>query len=220
MTLQQIKDKYPNRNIGFKATNSDMTCLDYKYSLNEVFKHDGEIQPCRSGFHLCNNPIDTLRYYDNIFAVKRFFIVEYGHEFIEHHDKLVTNEITLLEEINILDFIQDNKDSFTQEDWNTISQYQKLSEDFIREHKDLVYWPDISLHQTLSEDLIREHRDLVDWNWISHNQTLSEDFIREHKDLVNWYWISRSQKLSEDFIREHKDLVSWYWILSHPNIIL
>ena len=48
----------------------------------------------------------------------------------------------------------------------TISYYYILSEDFIREFKDDVYWINISIYQKLSEDFIREFKDKVDWNWI------------------------------------------------------
>src|SRR5690606_9462133 len=54
----------------------------------------------------------------------------------------------------------------------------------------------------LSEEFIREHKELVDWWSISRYQKLNEEFIREHKELVNWEWISACQKLSESFIRE------------------
>ena len=107
------------------------------------------------------------------------------------------------------DFIREFKDSV---DWDRISKYQKLSEDFIREFKDSVYWDNISKYQKLSEDFIREFKDSVDWHYISIYQKLSEDFIREFKDSVHWGFISKYQKLSEDFIREFKDSVHWGYI--------
>ena len=103
-------------------------------------------------------------------------------------------------------------------DWDNISENQKLSEDLIREFQDKVYWKIISQFQTLSEDFIREFADDVDWRGISWEQTLSEDFIREFKDKVNWEYISSKQKLSEDFIREFKDKVNWYWISSYQTL--
>ena len=59
-------------------------------------------------------------------------------------------------------------------DWAYISQYQKLSESFIREFKDKVDWEEITLYQNLSEDFIREFKDYVDWNYITtHNNARS-----------------------------------------------
>ena len=92
-------------------------------------------------------------------------------------------------------------------DWNGISRYQKLSENFIREFKDKVSWIYISSNQKISEDFIREFKNKIDWLYISYNQNLSEDFIKEFKDKVNWYGISYNQKLSKDFIREFKDKI-------------
>ena len=54
----------------------------------------------------------------------------------------------------------------------------------------------------LSEDFIREFKDKVFWTGISWNQRLSEDFIREFKDKVNWYRISCNQQLSDSFRNE------------------
>jgi len=113
------------------------------------------------------------------------------------------------------DFIREHKDLVC---WTYISKYQKLSEDFIREHKDLVCWVYISTYQKLSEDFILEHKSLVNWYNISVYQKLSEDFIRENKDLVYWVYISEYQKLSEDFIREHKNLVNWIYISQYQKL--
>ena len=93
--------------------------------------------------------------------------------------------------------------------WGWISEYQELSEDFIREFKDDVIWKWISECQTLTEDFIKEFKDEVDWQVVSMRQELSEDFIREFKDKIDWACINRYQKLSEDFIREFKDELQW-----------
>jgi len=113
------------------------------------------------------------------------------------------------------EFIVEHKDLVY---WYYISQYQKLSEEFIIEHKNLIKWKWICIKQKLSEEFIREHKDLVDWYWISIKQKLSEEFIVEHKDLVNWHWSSRYQQLSEEFIREHKDLVDWHSISKYQKL--
>ena len=40
-------------------------------------------------------------------------------------------------------------------DWKKISKFQKLSEDFIRDHQDKVDWEYISAYQELSESFIK-----------------------------------------------------------------
>jgi hypothetical protein len=97
--------------------------------------------------------------------------------------------------------------------WEWIFQDQKLSEEFIREFKDKVYWRDISICQELSEGFIKEFQDEVDWWYISEYQKLSEVFIKEFQHKVNWEMVSFCQKLSEGFIREFQDKVDW-WLVS------
>ncbi len=184
MKLSEIKAKFPNRRIGFKATNQDMKCLGYQYELNKLYRHKGKVIPCDQGYHFCKNLINTLFYYENIKGDKRFFIVEYGKNFIEHGDKVVSDEITFLEEIDIMEYIKDNHERFSLEKWYGISYRQKLSEDFIREHQDKLYWSGISCYQKLSEDFIIEFADKVDWDGISHYQKLSEEFKEEFKDRL------------------------------------
>ena len=93
--------------------------------------------------------------------------------------------------------------------WHLISEYQNLSEDFIREFQDKLYWCYISQFQHLSENFIREFQNKVLWDQICGHQYLSEDFIREFQDKVHWGFISRHQILSEGFIREFHNRINW-----------
>ena len=47
-------------------------------------------------------------------------------------------------------------------------------------------WKWISRQHSLSEDFIREFKDVLDWGLISHYQTLSVNFIIEFKKKVWW----------------------------------
>jgi hypothetical protein len=90
-----------------------------------------------------------------------------------------------------------------------ISQYQKLSEEFIKEFQDKVNWESVSIYQKLSEEFIKEFQDKVNWESVSIYQKLSEEFIKEFQDKVDWYFVSANQKLSEEFIKEFQDKVNW-----------
>jgi hypothetical protein len=100
----------------------------------------------------------------------------------------------------------------SKDDWNYISYYQMLSEDFIREFQDKVYWDNISEYQTLSEDFIREFQNKVNWSNISFYQTLSEDFIREFKNKVDWYYIRLNEnlKVSDKFCEDFDEKLCLY----------
>ena len=173
------------KNIGYKVMNQDMTCYGggkpFQYELGKTYECKGKIKPCKNGFHFCKNIFNTLKYYSNIKGDKRFFKIQYD-KCIDELAKSVTNKITILEEVNIFDFIND---SMSERDWNWISRFQKLSEDFIREFQDKVVWNRISSYQKLSESFIREFQDKVNWVWISRCQTLSDSFREEFKDKFN-----------------------------------
>jgi hypothetical protein len=55
---------------------------------------------------------------------------------------------------------------------------------------DKVEWEAVSQYQTLSEEFIRQFKDKVDWKKISRQQNLSEKFLIEFKDKVDWYTIT------------------------------
>ena len=64
-------------------------------------------------------------------------------------------------------------------DWENISAYQKLSEDFISEFKDKVDWYDISRYQKLSKGFIQEFKDYV------NNISLSKNANNRENQLGN-----------------------------------
>lgn len=61
---------------GYKATDKDMKCRDYQYTLGEQhdMPEDAEIKECESGFHLCKDLYKVFEYYD-IGSNHRFFKV-------------------------------------------------------------------------------------------------------------------------------------------------
>jgi len=63
--------------VGYKGTNSDMSCRDVKYEIGKQFDmpEDSEIEACRNGYHLCMNLRDVFGYYE-IGKGHRFFEVK------------------------------------------------------------------------------------------------------------------------------------------------
>ena len=203
---------------GFKMTNSDMNCLEFQYEIGKEYNLEGELVPCKNGFHFCKELTNCLEYYNNTEGDKRFFEIEAWGDVVDEYNKSVANNIKFIREISVdevFEYIKDNKDIVN---WYLISDCQKLSEDFIREFKDYVNWGLISMYQTLSENFIREFEDRVSWASISKYQTLSEPFVREFKDKVDWYYISEYQILSEEFIRENKDKIDWNLISGNQKL--
>ena len=118
--------------------------------------------------------------------------------------------------------------------WDNISYYQVLSENFMNNHKDEINWVHISAKQVCGQEFIRENRDKVNWHniivyqpssvtesflmefmdkelgresfgLISCYVQLSETTLMDNIDHIGWTNISRYQYLSEDFINQHAD---------------
>jgi hypothetical protein len=77
---------------------------------------------------------------------------------------------------------------YTALNWFYISKRCVLSEEFIREFANEVFWDEISDYQILSEEFIREFQHLLNWHAISSKQNLSDDFLLEFQNKVDWYW--------------------------------
>lgn len=48
---------------GYKAFNSDLTCRGFQYEIGKEYVHEGEIEPCASGFHFCKCIADCYKFY-------------------------------------------------------------------------------------------------------------------------------------------------------------
>ena len=49
---------------GYKAFEKGLICKGQKYEIGKKYTHKGKVELCKSGFHFCLNPLDTLNYYD------------------------------------------------------------------------------------------------------------------------------------------------------------
>ena len=100
--------------IGYKVFNPDWTCRNnFKYEVGKTYKHEGEIGLCKGGFHFCRKLISCFKYYPFDTNNKVAIIVATG-EIIDGEDKSVTNEITIVKELNwyeVLDMINSGKNN-------------------------------------------------------------------------------------------------------------
>lgn len=112
--------------------------------------------------------------------------------------------------------------------WEDIFFYQKLSEEFMREVINIIpmqpsYWIKIPLCNNLSENFIKDFKDMLNWKYVFCTQSLSESFIKyiiNKIPMIAEYWkdISKCQKLSENFIEEFKDNMDWKQIWMHQSL--
>ena len=49
---------------GFKGFNEDLTCRGFQYEIGKTYKHNGEVELCRSGFHFCRKLEDVHNFYN------------------------------------------------------------------------------------------------------------------------------------------------------------
>ena len=93
-----------NKIIAYKVFNPDFTCRNFKYKVGETYKleENGKlISPikCEKGFHACRKVSDCFNYY-SFNPSNKVAIVELSGEVIEDSYKIVSNIITILEEIS------------------------------------------------------------------------------------------------------------------------
>jgi len=84
---------------GYKAFDKDLKCRDFQFEIGKTYKHNGNIELCKSGFHFCRKCADCHNYYQQD---ARICEVEAIGEIIESKEdsKCVTNEIKIIRELS------------------------------------------------------------------------------------------------------------------------
>ena len=89
-------------------------------------------------------------------------------------------------------------------------------------HIDKIYWIYASQYQDMSEEFIRNHTQYVDWSCVSNNK-FTHNFIDEFKGRLNWSLLNNStDKAFNDisFITTHTDYVDWDNVATYENLDL
>jgi len=81
--------------------------------------------------------------------------------------------------------------------WDIISEYD-LSEDFIREFQDYVYWFGISYYQELSEEFMLEFKHKLDWTCLSFHKNLSKEFMIDNLDKISVKHLIKNKYISDE----------------------
>ena len=99
---------------GYKAFNKDMTCRGFQYEENKEYEIEGKPKCCGNGFHFCENPLDTLNYYDlcnSTFAeVEAIGDINKPDKEDREDSKIATNKIKIGAKLNLTGFIKASVD--------------------------------------------------------------------------------------------------------------
>ena len=99
-----MKTNEQNKIIAYKGFNKDLKCRGFKYEVGKTYKHDGEVKCCKSGFHACENPLDVLKFYNDLDS--RYCKVEQSGVFSKSEDKTASSEIKIVSEIGFVGLFQ------------------------------------------------------------------------------------------------------------------
>ena len=98
---------------GYKAFKKGLICdptgkKPFQFAENTVFEQDEEAAVCKSGFHFCENPLDTLDYYpliDGNGELTEFAEVEALDEVKTEGNKSVTRKLKIGAKLTLAGFI-------------------------------------------------------------------------------------------------------------------
>ncbi len=92
--------------VAYKGFDKDLKCLGFQYEVGKTYKHAGDVDVCRSGFHACDNPMDVWGFYD-ISGGHRFGKVTQSGYIKREADKNASSILHFEAELSLGDFIQD-----------------------------------------------------------------------------------------------------------------
>lgn len=93
--------------------------------------------------------------------------------------------------------------------WDKISQYQVLSEKFMKDFNHKLDWRALPKYQNMSNKFIKEYADKFWWGDFPYDK-LSEEFIEEMADRIYWPELCKRKKLSNQFIEKWAYKIDWF----------
>ena len=108
----------------YKGFDKDLKCRDFQYEIGKTYTHNGDVEPCESGFHACEYPLDVFNYYPP--AGSRFAEVETSGKIVPQGDKICCEKIKVKTELTLGALIQAAVNfSFERAKWTEDSQTKK-----------------------------------------------------------------------------------------------
>lgn len=103
--------------------------------------------------------------------------------------------------------------------WESISQYPKLSLEFVIEFNKYIDWEVYVSTRYLSYDNIDILAPYIDWNRISKLHDMDRRFLEQVKDHLNWDIMSTKRNILDDkyFIIKYQKYLNWEIIMTNDN---
>jgi len=95
----------------YKVTDENMKCRDFQFELNKEYVCEGEIIPCKNGFHSCIKLSDCFNYY-SFNPNNRVFEVELSGKIKNDKDKSASEKIIFIRELTwhgVLELVNSGK---------------------------------------------------------------------------------------------------------------
>ena len=89
---------------GYKVFEPDWTCRGFQYEVGKTYKHEGDIELCKAGFHFCQKIADCFCYY-SFDSKNKIAEVEATGLIKTEGNKTVTNEIRIVREISWIEML-------------------------------------------------------------------------------------------------------------------
>ena len=186
---------------GYKAFNSDLTCLGYQYQENQLHVYEGTPVLCESGFHFCTDLQDVLKYYSES-TIKVYEIEASGIITNPEKDcsKRSCSELRLVKELSL----EDVKNSITKSEhaynWALWIGDREHMKQFITESKWAYYWARYFGDIEYMKQFINDSEYAYCWAKNIGDREHMKQFITDSEDA--YYWINFINPTDEPYFKE------------------
>ena len=91
--------------ISYKGFDKNLKCRGFQFEVGKEYTQEGEIIPCKNGFHACENPFDVLQYYNDIDG--KYCVVEQSGDIKTSDNKTASRKIKIKAEIGFVGLFKD-----------------------------------------------------------------------------------------------------------------
>lgn len=181
------------------------------------------------------SPYLNEEYILNNFQGFPLFNVLYAKKFNETFLKQIVNKTSKecrAELVNKIIETQEVTENFIEEfltdiNWNAVSQYQKMSLEFVKKWENLIRFERLSLNKYITNEIVDTYIKHLHYPLLVTNiglteemcckyayllpmgslcaddrQQFSEQFLFDFRNYLNWNYVSHTQKISEEFINK------------------